>query len=33
VVVAAIILGEAITFTALFGGAVILFGVWMVNKK
>lgn len=33
VVVAAIILGEAITFPALIGGAVILFGVWMVNKK
>ncbi len=33
VVVAAIILGEAITLTALIGGAVILFGVWMVNKK
>lgn len=33
VVVAAIILGEAITLPALIGGAVILFGVWMVNKK
>ena len=33
VVVAAIILGEAITLTAMIGGAVILFGVWMVNKK
>jgi drug/metabolite transporter (DMT)-like permease len=33
VVVAAIILGEAITLPALIGGAVILLGVWMVNKK
>ena len=33
VVVAAIILGEAITLPALIGGAVILLGVWMVNKR
>ena len=33
VVVAFFILGEAITDGSLAGGAVILFGVWMVNKN
>jgi len=33
VVVAFFILGEAITGASLAGGAVILFGVWMVNKN
>lgn len=32
VVVAAIILQEAITVAALLGGAIILFGVWIVNR-
>jgi drug/metabolite transporter (DMT)-like permease len=32
VVVAAIILGEPITAASLFGGGIILFGVWLVNK-
>lgn len=33
VVVAAIILGEPITWASLVGGAVILFGVWLVNRQ
>jgi len=33
VVVAAIILAESMTWAALLGGAVILFGVWLVNRK
>ncbi len=32
-VVAAIILNEQITLVSLLGGAVILFGIWMVNRK
>ena len=32
VVVAAIVLGEPITWASLFGGAVILVGVWLVNR-
>jgi drug/metabolite transporter (DMT)-like permease len=31
-VVAAIILGEPVTWASLLGGAVILFGVWLVNR-
>jgi drug/metabolite transporter (DMT)-like permease len=33
VVVAFFILGEAITAASVAGGAVILFGVWMVNRN
>jgi drug/metabolite transporter (DMT)-like permease len=33
VVVAAIILAEPVTWVAMLGGAIILFGVWMVNRK
>lgn len=33
VVVALFILGEAITVSSLLGGAVILFGVWLVNRN
>jgi drug/metabolite transporter (DMT)-like permease len=33
VVVAALILGEPITFASLFGGGIILSGVWLVNKN
>ena len=33
VVVAFFLLGEAITWASLAGGAVILFGVWMVNRN
>jgi len=32
VIVAAIILGEPITFASLAGGGIILFGVWLVNR-
>jgi drug/metabolite transporter (DMT)-like permease len=32
-VVAAIILSEAVTPISIIGGAVILFGIWMVNKQ
>jgi len=32
-VVAALILKESITWAALLGGAIILFGVWLVNRK
>lgn len=32
VVVAAIVLGEQVTLLSLLGGAVILFGVWLVNR-
>jgi len=33
IVVAFFVLGEAITVVSLFGGGVILFGVWLVNRK
>lgn len=33
VVVAAIVLGEQITGVSLLGGAIILFGVWLVNRS
>jgi drug/metabolite transporter (DMT)-like permease len=33
VVVAALILGEAITWASLLGGGIILFGVWLVNRN
>lgn len=33
VVVAFFILGEAITLASLIGGAIILFGVWLVNRE
>jgi drug/metabolite transporter (DMT)-like permease len=33
VVVAFFVLGEAITLASLLGGAVILFGVWLVNRQ
>jgi drug/metabolite transporter (DMT)-like permease len=33
VVVAFFVLGEAITLASLFGGAIILFGVWLVNRN
>jgi len=33
VVVAFFVLGEAITPASLIGGAVILFGVWLVNRN
>lgn len=32
VIVAALILAEPITWAALFGGGIILFGVWLVNR-
>ena len=32
VVIAALLLGEAITFFSIFGGGVILLGVWFVNR-
>lgn len=32
-VVAAVILNEQITLVSIFGGAVILFGIWMVNRQ
>ena len=32
VVVAAVVLGEQVTLLSLLGGAVILFGVWLVNR-
>jgi drug/metabolite transporter (DMT)-like permease len=32
-VVAFFILGEAVTAAALLGGAIILVGVWLVNKS
>jgi drug/metabolite transporter (DMT)-like permease len=32
-IVAALILNEAITLPAILGGAVILFGIWLVNRK
>jgi drug/metabolite transporter (DMT)-like permease len=31
-VVAAIVLGEAVTWAALIGGAIIILGVWLVNR-
>jgi drug/metabolite transporter (DMT)-like permease len=31
-VVAAIILNEQITFVSVLGGAVILVGIWLVNR-
>ena len=33
VVVAAVILAESVVWAALLGGAIILFGVWLVNRK
>ena len=33
VVVAAVILAESVIWAALLGGAIILFGVWLVNRK
>lgn len=33
VVVAAILLAEAITFASIIGGAIILLGVWLVNRN
>jgi len=33
VIVAAIILAESVTWAAMLGGGVILFGVWLVNRK
>jgi drug/metabolite transporter (DMT)-like permease len=33
VVVAILILNEAITWAVLLGGAIILFGVWLVNRN
>lgn len=33
VVIAALILNEAVTWVALLGGGVILFGVWLVNRN
>jgi drug/metabolite transporter (DMT)-like permease len=33
VIIAAVILTEAITWAALLGGAIILFGVWLVNRN
>ena len=33
VVVAALVLAEPVTWASLLGGAVILFGVWLVNKN
>jgi drug/metabolite transporter (DMT)-like permease len=33
VVIAALILTEPIAWAALFGGAIILFGVWLVNRR
>jgi drug/metabolite transporter (DMT)-like permease len=32
-VVASIILKEQITFVSILGGAVILFGIWLVNRQ
>jgi drug/metabolite transporter (DMT)-like permease len=32
-VVAFLVLGEPITVASVFGGGVILFGVWLVNKN
>ena len=32
-VVAAIVLGEPVTWASLLGGAVILFGVWLANRE
>ena len=32
-VVAALILGEQVTWASLLGGAVILLGVWLVNQE
>lgn len=33
VMVAAVLLGEAITFVSILGGAIILWGVWLVNRN
>ena len=33
VVVAAVILAESVIWAALLGGAIILFGIWLVNRK
>jgi len=32
-VVASIILNEQVTFMSVLGGAVILFGIWLVNRQ
>lgn len=32
-VVAAVLIGEAITWVSVLGGAIILWGVWLVNRK
>ena len=32
VVVAALVLAEPVAWTSLLGGAVILFGVWLINR-
>lgn len=32
-IVAAIVLNEAVTWASIFGGAVILFGIWLVNRQ
>jgi len=32
-VVAAIVLNEAVTWASIIGGAVILLGVWLVNRN
>jgi drug/metabolite transporter (DMT)-like permease len=32
-ILAAFIIHERITFTSLLGGAIIIFGVWLVNRK
>jgi drug/metabolite transporter (DMT)-like permease len=32
-VVAAIVLKEQVTFASIIGGAVILFGIWLVNRS
>jgi len=33
VVVAAIVLGEAVVWASLLGGGIILLGVWLVNRR
>jgi drug/metabolite transporter (DMT)-like permease len=33
VIVAFIVLSEKISMASLFGGGIILFGVWLVNRK
>ena len=31
--VASVMIGEALTLISLMGGAIIIFGVWLVNRK